>query len=624
MSFRKFKKDLEKKREQAEILRELNGAIEKLARRRDEYAEKAKIELKKGNRSQYGAYVTLLKNAMFQLAQAQDMLSNYIIARDLCEMQALNAKFVKSLNSVMRDVYKTSKSIRVADSQKLFMKALYRQSETSQQLQALLRENHTNFASSVTELTDIRDEEVRAVLEAEIKKDETDFEDTLKKLEGEFTEKPKEKIAEGAPASHEPVAPPPAPVPAPKPAAPVAPPPAPAPAKPAEPKPADDEIDFSYHGDYEFPPLTLLDAPTDSMELREKNLADITEISKVLKGKLAEFEINAEAENLVIGASFSRIELRLESSVPLAKIASIEKDIAMALKRKVRLLLPIEGKDLIGVEVENCDRETIPLRSLLAAAPEKGKAADVLLGSDIEYRSIYRTLNGFPHLLVGGTTGSGKSNFLHTLITGSFFRYAPSELRFVLVDFKRVEFSSYNGLPHLVLGKVIDEYEDAVKVFDALLKEMDDRYKLLLGHGARDFTEFNASRPQGERLPVIVAVVDEYADLVGSKYAKVVEAQLQRLAQKARASGIHLILSTQRPSADVVSGTVKANFPTRIAFSVASHVDANILGCKGADNLLGKGDMLFSSCGKTERLQAAYVSIREINKVANFIRGKRD
>lgn len=632
MSFRSYKKELDKKRDEQNVINMLNFTVDTLQRRRDEYAEKAKNELRCGNKSQYEAYVALLKNVMFNIAQTKDMLANFLIARDLREMQSLSKDFVKAINSVMKDVFKTSKLIRVASSQKLFNKALYKQNYTASELQQLLKDNKVTFVSSVSTLSDISDTEIKSLLEMEIKKDDRDIDDMLAKLEKEFSvnslptkivegisnnenanlssvvdtpkqlEKSQEENRNDMNSGDEPSE---------------------NKKTPTQKQEPESKIDFTYSGDYVFPTLDLLVDAQQNAATRACNERDINEIKTVLENKLKEFDIEAKTENYIIGATYSRLELKLLSNTLLSQIAKIEKDIAMALKRTVRLLLPIEGKDLIGVEVENAVREIIPIKTLLEspqAQSRQGKA-DIGLGLDIEYKPRFKTFDSFPHLLIGGTTGSGKSCFLHSMITEIFYRYTPSELRLILVDFKRVEMGMYNGLPHLVGGKVVDEYEDVALILENLSNEMDRRYKMFLQKGVRDIAEFNSKCDNRDKLPTILTIVDEYGDIVGSKFEKTIEQYLQRLAQKARACGIHLIVSTQRPSVKVINGVIKANFPTRIAFSVASHIDSmNILDCSGAEDLIGKGDMLFSCCGKVERLQTPYVSLDEINSVADFIR----
>ena len=612
-SFRQYRKDMQKKLEEKQVLNALNTAVRSLERRRGEYAEKAKNALKHGNKAEYTAYVSLLKQVMFNLSQTQDMLINYQIAIELRDMQSLSSRFVKSMNAIMKDVYKISEAINAAASQQLFSKALHQQNVSAKQLQKLLQDNQFEYKCSVDSLSDISDEEVRALLEVEIKKDDYDIDETLSKLEKEFAVPSLEKEAVGIGVD--------------APAAPTAnvnsEQSAPASDGKRSDRPSKEEpqpVEFTYSGSpYVYPSLDLLSDVEGREEIRAYNKQDIEQIIPILEDKFRAFEIEVKTENFTVGAAFSRLECLVVSNTPLSQIARIENDISMALKRKVRLLLPIEGKDLIGVEVENAKRETLPLKELLSQCGNSTGEIELGVGFDLNYQPQFKKLNSLPHLLIGGTTGSGKSIFLHSLIMQMLYRYTPEEVRLVLVDFKRVEIGMYNGVPHLVNGKVVDEYEDAMNVFKCLVDEMERRYQLFLESGVRNIIEYN-EKNHAHRLPVVIAVVDEYADIMGSSFEKQFNQLVLRLVQKARASGIHLILATQRPSVNVISGNIKANLPTRISFAVPSHIDSqNILDASGAQDLISKGDMMISFGGKIDRYQSPYVDIKEIERTTKFI-----
>ena len=618
-SFRNYKKEMEKKRDRAKIEHEIRNSISALERKRDDYIDKAKENLRNGNKAMYNAYVALLKNAMFNISQSQDLLANFIIANDLLAMQELNRKALKEISNIMKDVYKTSKAINVKQSEKTFTKALEKRHFTALQLQDVLKNNQINFSSSVNELSDIQDSEIKELLEDGIKKDNTDVDDMLSKLEKEFaiSEPVKEAVREGGPSlssSYSPSVEPDA-----KPEV--------KPEKKEEPVEKEEvKPDLSkrcaYSGHYAFPPLSLLAEHNEDSEIHSKNEEDIKNVIEILEAKLKDFGIEVKTENYIIGSTFSRLELKLISTTPLSQIAKYEDDISMTLKRKVRLLLPIPGKDLIGVEVENKNRDAVVLRSMLTSDAAKDKSnVNIAIGVDIEYNSKFMKIDSLPHLLVAGTTGSGKSCFLHSIINSLIYRYSPKEVRLVLIDFKRVELGIYNGIPHLVDGKIKDEHDSAMQILQDLDAEMERRYGLFLEKGARNISEYNSACAEDEKLPVIITMIDEYADMVGSEYQKKVEQIIQRLAQKARAGGIHLIISTQRPTVKVINGVIKANFPTRVAFSVASHIDSqNILDETGAQNLVGKGDMLLGYYNKMERLQAPFISFEEIKSVVNYIK----
>ncbi len=379
---------------------------------------------------------------------------------------------------------------------------------------------------------------------------------------------------------------------------------------------------FEYHGkDLILPPLDILDDGADGSIIKEKNLKDIEEVTELLVSKLKDFGIKVEVTGNVIGASISRIEMRLLSNTQLSYIAKYEADIAMVLKRKIRLLLPIEGKDLIGVEVENANRQVLKLKEMLKSPDaSRIKKLNTGIGYDVEGVPHFVAFDSLPHALVGGSTGSGKSVFLSSVIVGLLFRYQPKDVRLVLVDFKRVEMNIYNDLPYVVGGKAIDEIDGTIEMFDKLTDEMERRYDLLTKSRTRNFEEYNAKVGDKDRLPAIVIIIDEYADMVTNKDFKYVGTNIQRIAQKARAAGMYMIIATQRPSAKVVDGVIKANLPSRIGFTVASHIDSmNILDVSGAQDLIGKGDMLFETGGYLKRLQAPFISTDEIAKVVDYI-----
>ncbi len=606
MSFRKFQKELELKKEEQSMINTLNSTIESLTQKRDEYIKKAKEELEKDNKSLYMAYVALLKNAMFNLAQSQDMLANYIIAKDLREMQSLNKDFVKSIDKIMKNVYKTSKSIKVNKSQKQFNKAIYAQNQTSSQLKNLLKDNNFSFSNSVNSLSDISDNEVYNMLKDEIKKDDVDFENTLNKLEeslsiNEDKEETPQQIVIGKNENFE---------------------------NKKEIKKSKEEKDNSKEikekvlKEYVYPPLSLLENYEENAKIHLENENEIMELKEILENKLKEFHIGAKVENCNVGSTFSRIELRLDKETRVSQISDIINDVAVVLKRKVRLQTLIEGKDLIGIEVSNTKREVLTLKSILETNNIKNDIEDinVCLGVDVDYKPMIRSFDDFPHLLIGGSTGSGKSVFLHSLICSLLFNYSPKEVQLVLLDFKRVEFGMYNNIPHLLNGKVIDEVEDASEILEYLNEEMDKRYSILLENSVRNIKEYNQEN-ENKKMSRIIVFVDEYAELLNSNRPKEDAAKLLRLAQKARACGIHLVVSTQRPDVKIISGNIKVNFTTRIAFSVASHIDSmNILNSSGAEDLIGKGDMLINMDGRITRLQAPFISVKEIKNVVNYVK----
>ena len=372
----------------------------------------------------------------------------------------------------------------------------------------------------------------------------------------------------------------------------------------------------------------FLESPVKLSERDRKEIENqILATSQILKNKLAEFGIEAEVRNVNIGPIITQYELEPAKGVKVNRFTSLADDLALAIKAKsIRVQAPIPGRGLIGIEIPNMTRDMIYLKDLLLS--EEMKAIDSKLafglGKDIAGRPVVSDLAKMPHLLIAGATGSGKSVCINTIIMSFLFRTTPEDLRLILIDPKRVELTGYNDLPHL-LGSVVTDSESALENLYWAVKEMERRYELLHDAGVRDINAYNEKATQeGElkKLPYIVIIIDEFADLILTS-GKDIELPITRLAQMARAVGIHLILATQRPSIKVITGIIKANFSARIAFQVSSKVDSRvILDQSGAERLLGNGDMLFLPPGKAqpERIHGAFVSDKEIARVCEFLK----
>lgn len=368
---------------------------------------------------------------------------------------------------------------------------------------------------------------------------------------------------------------------------------------------------------WKFPSLDLLeDAKTkvDSGNI-EANVA-------IVQKTLNDFGVEVEMGEVNVGPTVTQYTFRPAVGVKLAQIAALQNDLALALSASsIRMELPIPGKALVGIEIPNKTTAMVRIKEILGsnAFIEHESKLAFSLGRDVSGHPIVADLAKMPHLLIAGATGSGKSVAVNSFLISLLFRGSPSEVKFILVDPKRVELNLYNGLPHLLTG-VITDHQKAVNALKWAVAEMDRRYKLLSEVHKRNIGEYNSS--SSNRLPYIVVVVDELADLM-SVAQNEVEATIVRLAQMARAVGIHLVLATQRPSVDVITGLIKANITTRIAFAVASQVDSRtILDIAGAEKLLGSGDMLYitSELPKPKRVQGAYVAEKEIRKVVEFIK----
>ncbi len=352
------------------------------------------------------------------------------------------------------------------------------------------------------------------------------------------------------------------------------------------------------------------------------NAGDVDRNRDVIGKTFEQFGIPVEMGETTTGPTVAQYTMRPAQGIKLSRIVALQNDIALALAaHPIRIEAPIPGKSLVGIEVPNQRIAKVSLRDLLESREFKKREHNlsVPIGVDVSSIPFVAPINKMPHLLVAGATGSGKSVCLNTLIISLLYQNGPDDLKLILVDPKRVELTAYNGIPHLLVPP-ITKVDDTVNALKWTVREMDRRLDVLSKFGARDIASFNA-RSQ-EQMPAIVVIIDELADLM-SMNGREIEATIVRIAQMARAVGIHLVLATQRPSVDVITGLIKANFPARIAFAVASQTDSRtILDCAGAEKLLGRGDMLFTTAelSKPKRLQAPFVSEDEVNAVVKFLR----
>ncbi len=353
---------------------------------------------------------------------------------------------------------------------------------------------------------------------------------------------------------------------------------------------------------------------------------DIKHNAQVIKDTLQDFKINVEMEEANVGPRVTQYTMRPPAGVRLSKITALDTNLALNLAAEaIRMEAPIPGKRAVGIEVPNKKSAIVTLRSVLES-PEWTSSASTLafaIGKDIAGQPIVGELESMPHLLVAGQTGSGKSVMINTLLSSLLYRNSPADLKLILVDPKQVELTPYNHIPHL-LTPVITEPEKCISALKWAVNEMERRYTLLAESGKRNIQGFNATNKE-DHMPYIVIVIDELADLM-MLAARDVEALIVRIAQKARAVGIHLVLATQRPSVDVITGLIKANIPARVAFTVASQIDSRtIIDQMGAEKLLGKGDMLLTTAAnpKPRRVQAAFMDDPEIMKVTDFMKMQR-
>jgi len=375
---------------------------------------------------------------------------------------------------------------------------------------------------------------------------------------------------------------------------------------------------------YDMPPISLL---AEAVLNPKRSQAEMQKNIETLEGTLEQFGIDATVVEVATGPTVTRYEIQLGPGIRVARITALADNIAMDLAAsQVRVEAPIPGKAAIGVEVPNSAPTVVTLRELCESSDFKNHPSRlcVALGKDVSGVNKYADLTKMPHLLIGGATNSGKSIGLATLITSLLMRNTPKDVRLVMIDPKRVELTLFDHVPHLMCP-VIKDVKEAAGVLRAVWREMDRRYDLFSNEGVRNIDGWNSKATFQDRMPYIVVIIDELADLMIQCGAEV-ETTIVRLAQLARAVGIHLVIATQRPSVDVITGIIKANIPSRIAYAVASQIDSRtILDGKGAENLIGKGDMLFQPIDsiKPLRIQGCYVSEREIEAVCKFWRAQQ-
>ncbi len=373
--------------------------------------------------------------------------------------------------------------------------------------------------------------------------------------------------------------------------------------------------------DWQFPPLSLLSDKQDKADA-----GDVTGNAETIKETFANFNINVEVEGANVGPRVTQYTLKPPTGVKLTKLTALESNLALDLAApSIRMEAPIPGKRAVGIEVPNVKAATVTLHSLMTS-PEWSELKSPLgfaIGKDITGSPIVADLERMPHLLIAGQTGSGKSVMINTLLASLLYRNSPSDMKLILVDPKQVEMALYKDIPHL-LAPVINEPTKCISALKWAVAEMERRLKAFAEVGKRNINEYNSTQTT-DKMPYVVIVVDELADLM-MMAARDVEALVVRIAQKARAAGIHLVIATQRPSVDVITGLIKANVPARIAFTTVSQIDSRtIIDQAGSEKLLGSGDLLFNAAEftKPKRVQGALIEEGETKKVADFLRGQR-
>jgi S-DNA-T family DNA segregation ATPase FtsK/SpoIIIE len=400
----------------------------------------------------------------------------------------------------------------------------------------------------------------------------------------------------------------------------------------AAPSPKQEVFDFMKSGKgYQLPSYSFLEDPENPATSSDDESLRMQ--SQLLEKKLEDFGVHGKVVAVSPGPVITTFEYEPAPGVKINKIVNLSDDLALALRAiSIRIVAPIPGKAVIGVEVPNSDRAMVRFKEIVASSDfdKSGSNLPLCLGKDIVGNPVVAELDKMPHLLIAGATGTGKSVALNSMICSILYKSTPEEVKFIMVDPKRIELSSYNGIPHLITPVVVEAKKATNALFWAI-REMERRYELLSQKNTRNVRQYNKkiekekkSGEEGElqKLPYLVIVIDELSDLM-MLASRDVEVTLTRLAQMARAAGIHLILATQRPSVDVLTGIIKANFPTRLTFQVSSKTDSRtIIDTNGAENLLGSGDMLFLPPGtaKLQRIHGAYISEDELNRITRFLK----
>ena len=618
----------DKKMEVRRTRNKLATNLDKLEGSKISYIEKAKEALKRGDKHSYSLARSGLAATLAQLQRTREMLLNIDITMQMRDTGETTEEFLTSMETIFKRISKINKSVDIKSARTGLRNAITGMENVQEQLDMMLMESEEAFAD-LSQSGAVSDAEIDKLLGVSAAvAEETDIGaeidaviSSVEKEKAEAAEKEAPKMyTVGTSGSGEQPAPKSAPIPTPAPA----PKPMPAPEQPAPVK-KKIGVDINSSYDYEFPPLDLLDDYALDAEVRNANERALEADAEAAESLLSELGVPAKVVSRTVGPAFSRLEMVMPTGMSVQKVEPLLSDLSMRLGKQTRFEIPIPGKNAFGIEVPNLRRETVGLKELVGsdAFVNARGGVDYCLAVDIERKPVVKDLTKAPHVIIAGSTGSGKSCFFHSVITSLMYKYTPAQLRLAIIDFKRVEMAVYNGLPYLVTDKVVDDEEDALELFNKLNEEMENRYEMFTQLGCRNIGEYNEQASGANKLPYVAVFVDEYADIATSTLSKEFDAVLRRLSQKARASGIHLVLATQRPSTDVISGTIKNNFPVQIAFKVGRKEDSRttLAGKSGAETLLGNGDMLYNGLGESSlhRMQAPFVSSAETRRIADWV-----
>lgn len=375
---------------------------------------------------------------------------------------------------------------------------------------------------------------------------------------------------------------------------------------------------------YEYPPIKLINCNNENSQINE---LDTKEMAIRLQNIFNSFKISVNVQNIVIGPTTITYEIELGVGVNIAKIKRLEADLSLNLGSKIINIEQVPNRSLLGIEVERNDKKIVALGELLDTDEFKNTESKsiIALGQEMNGYNKFVDLEDASHMLISGTTGSGKSMCLHSIINSILYKANPNEVKLLMIDTKAVELSLYNGIPHLLVP-IITDYKKVSGILAWAIYEMENRYKLIINKGVKDFNGYNKFTESNEKLSKIVIIIDEYADLIEND-KNTIEEYIYKLTQRARKVGIYVIIATERPSTNIISGTIKANIPTRIALKTVSQADSKvIIDVTGAEKLLGNGDMLYYSIGisKPIRIQGSYINDEQIINVVQFLKGKYD
>ncbi|MDE6398143.1 MAG: hypothetical protein K2L51_02370 [Clostridiales bacterium] len=610
-----MKNDFEKKAQVRRTRNRLANSLQTLEENKRMYIEKAKTARARGDKHAYSLARSGLAATVVQSKRTREMLLNIDITAQMRDTGAITEEFLTGMETIFKRLSKVNKSINMKQARAGLRTAITGMESVQAQLDCMLEESEDAFAALSSAGDNVSEQEIDRLLGQQAALDEEDEvgAELDKLLGGEQTA---ERVAVSAAAGE--ATPYVADASAREQAAPVQ--------AGGNGQAGGVGKRMCYPRGTALPPLDLLNDYRSEEDVRRENEQALVENAAAAEKALAELGVPAKVVRSVCGPTYGRLEMVMPTGMSVQKIDPLVADIAMRLGKPARFEVPIAGKNAFGIEVQNDRREIVGLKELLASDAFRAAEGDLLycLGIDAERTPIVKDLARAPHLLVAGCTGSGKSCFLHTLLTSLFYRYTPAALRVALIDLKRVEMAVYNGSPYLITDGAVDTDEDALTLFNELCDEMERRYALLLGKGCRNIKEYNRSAAESEKLPYIVAVIDEYSDISTSPMNKEFDASLRRLSQKARASGIHLVLATQRPSVDVISGTIKSNFPTQVAFRTVRKEDSRTIlsGQSGAEQLIGNGDLLFAEASEAglKRVQAPFITGAELQKVCAWLK----